>query len=238
MEEIAGGAASPAIAASAGRWCILRTSGAQTLPLADYLVRVGIEAWTPRRTFRRVLQAGKKGERKIDVPAPILPTFVFARAAHLVALAKLAADSTFPHPAFSIFRHLDRHGQGRHPLVADGSVQGLRDAEAAAADTLRLQLEADTHEAAEAIRRAALKTERERVKAARMDEAERRRVLRAERGDFAPGQQVTVDDVPAFTGVTGVVESTDGRTAVVAFGGGLTIKIEAWQLAHDPVQGP
>jgi len=223
--------------AQASRWCILRTSGGQTLPLADYLVKVGIEAWTPRRTFRRTLQAGKKGERKVDVPAPILPTFVFARAAHLVALAKLAADETFPHPAFSIFRDVDRHGQGRHPLVGDASVQGLREAEAAATEAQRLQLEADTREEAEAIRVAALRTERERLKAARMAEAERRKALRAERRDFDPGQRVTVEEMPALAGMSGIVKRSKGRSAIVAFGGLLTMEIEAWQLAYDKVQG-
>ncbi|KQO13266.1 hypothetical protein [Sphingomonas sp. Leaf242] len=213
------------------RWCILRTSGGRTLALADSLTKAGIEAWSPRKTLKRV-KAGVKprldGTRPlIEVDAAILPTFVFARARDLPLLVRVACANITPHPPFSIFRH-----GGRYPEIADASVLGLQDAEREAAAAIAAIRAAETREEAERIRRAAMKTERERIHAMRISEAERRKALRDERGDFDAGQKVQVEDVPAFTGMTGVVESSDGRSAVVVFGGMLVIAVEAWQLAR------
>ena len=217
------------------RWCILRTGGPRTIALAHSLTEAGIDAWTPKRTYKRV-KPGKvrddQGRRiTVEMDAPILPTFVFAREIHLSLLARLANDPASAHPAFSVFRY-----GGRYPLVSDAEVIGLQEAEAEALEAIQAQRDAETREEAERIRIAALRTEQARMKARRMAEAERRKALRAERRDFRPGQGVKVDDEPALTGVTGVVVSSDGRTALVDFGGFLTMKIEAWRLAHDLVQ--
>jgi hypothetical protein len=213
------------------RWCILRTSGGRTLALADSLTKAGFEAWSPRKTLKRI-KAGVKprldGTRPtIEVDAAILPTFVFARAKDLSVLAQVACADITPHPPFSIFRY-----GGRYPVIADASVIGLQDAERDATAVIEAIRAAETREEAERIRKAALKTERERIRAMRISEAERRKALRNERGTFDAGQHVTVEDMPSFTGVTGVVESSDGRSAVVVFGGMLVVTVEAWQLAR------
>lgn len=216
-------------------WCILRTSGGRTLALAASLNAAGLEAWTPVRTFKRQKQGSRlrlDGRRiTVEIDAPILPTFVFARAAHLLDLEAAASDPTNEHPPFSVFHHA-----GRIPLVADREVAGLQEAERAAAASIREQRYAETREEADRIRIAALKTERARMRALRAAEAEQRNMLRAERRDFAEGERVRVDDAPAMLGMSGVVISSDGRTAMVCFGGLLTMKIEAWQLSRDSVQ--
>lgn len=198
-------------------------SGPRTLRVADALAADGFEIWTPRRTYKRV-KPGKhaKGQKlTIEVEAPILPTFVFAREMHLDALVGIANDSTSTLPAFSVFQH-----GGRHPLVADREVAGLKQAEQDAVVAIQQVRDADTREEAARIRAMALKTEQARRKA-----------LRAQYRDFRAGQEVTVDDMPALTGMTGVVESTDGRSAMVVFGGALSMKIEAWRLVRHAVQG-
>lgn len=99
-------------------WCILRMAGRSTLRLADGLASAGFEVWTPVETIRR------RVPRKNDVqaiPAPIMPTFIFARAAQLPGLFACAADPMSPLPSFSVFRYRDRI-----PLVCDGELQALR----------------------------------------------------------------------------------------------------------------
>jgi hypothetical protein len=213
------------------RWGMLRTSAARTLVLADSLTRAGFEAWSPRKTLKRVKPGVKPrsdGTRPtIEVDAPILPSWVFVRAKDLEVLARVACAEISPHPDFSLFR--DR---GRWPNISAASVAGLQEAERAAAETIAAIRAAKTREEAERIRKKAMKTERERIRAMRISEAERRKALRDERGDFRAGQAVSVEEMPAFTGVTGVVESSDGRTAVVVFGGMLVVTVEAWQLAR------
>ena len=92
-------------------WCILRTSGRNTLRLATSLRLAGIDAWTPR------LRAND------DKPAPLMPSFVFARQAYLRRLLEMAAT-----PGklmdFSVFHHRDMI-----PLVKDGELERLRQAE-------------------------------------------------------------------------------------------------------------
>lgn len=100
------------------RWCILRTSGARTIPLAKSLAEAGIEAWTPiQMTSRRRPRSKVRVERE----APIAPTFVFARACHVGELARLRALPSSPHPSFSIFSHA-----GRIPLVSEKDMTGMR----------------------------------------------------------------------------------------------------------------
>lgn len=100
------------------RWCILRTSGGRTLPLANSLLGAGFDVWTPVQTLTK--RRGRTRER-IAYDAPIMPTFVFARAYQLVDLARIAAQPSSSHPDFSIFRHL-----GRVPLILDAEVAEAR----------------------------------------------------------------------------------------------------------------
>ena len=105
-----------------GNWCILRMSGARTLPVMRSLIAAGIEAWTPVETVKVRRSRGKTGREERE--GAMLPTFVFAAAEHLPALAAAIRDPRSPHPAFSIFRHL-----GRVPLVSDRGIEALRMAE-------------------------------------------------------------------------------------------------------------
>lgn len=104
-----------------GRWCIIRTSPGKTLALADSLAGAGFDVWTPRQVQTRTRP---RSTIKVEREMPIAPTFVFARASHIVELSALRAEATLQHPAFSIFRHA-----GRVPLIADAEVVGLRRAE-------------------------------------------------------------------------------------------------------------
>ena len=201
-------------------WCILRTSGGRTLNLARSLAEAGFDVWTPTRTIKR--PHGKpdaKGRRAtIEIDLPILPTFVFARVGGLSNLAHIAGDPAHQHPPFSIFSHA-----GRIPLIGNTSVSGLQEEERLAAKHIGALRDAETREEQRRIRVAALRTKRERERA-----------LRAERHEFAVGTQVSVTDQPSLAGMTGVIARSDGRSAVVAFGGSLTMTIEAWRLSpHD-----
>jgi len=207
--------------ASAGsnlRWCILRTSGARTLALAESLANAGIDAWTPAATASRLVRRGAtmvKAERT----AAILPTFVFVRSPHLPALADILADPWHRHPAFSLFRY-----QGRYPLVGEASIASLRAAEQEAIEALQLERDAADREQRRLERIANLRTEQARRKA-----------LRQVRREFLDGARVEVAEMTPLAGLTGVVQSSDGRTAIVDFGGALVMKIEAWRLSPRDV---
>lgn len=103
------------------KWCILRTSGPRTLPLWRSLVEAGYDAWTPVTMVQK--RKGRSRER-IDIDAPIMPTFVFARAQHVPDLVAAASSPINPHPAFSLFRY-----GGRIPILADREIEALRTAE-------------------------------------------------------------------------------------------------------------
>jgi hypothetical protein len=107
-----------------GKWCILRTNGARTLALAASLNGAGIEAWTPQVMKRRKHLGKRVAPAHVERPAPLLPTFVFARAEHLEVLKVCAKALSNPHPAFSVFRY-----NGRFPAVSDQTIEGLRTAE-------------------------------------------------------------------------------------------------------------
>lgn len=99
-------------------WIVLRTSGRSTLALAKSLSDDGFEVWTPVRTQTiRVPRMNVKREIRL----PMLPSFVFARARHLVDLLHLAQSLTTAHRAFSVF-----HYQDRIPMIADQHLQPLR----------------------------------------------------------------------------------------------------------------
>jgi hypothetical protein len=106
-------------------WCILRTSGRYTLPLAASLRKAGFEAWTPSYVQQRRLPRAKA---RAERPMPLLPTFVFAKARHVPDLVLLADDPTKDHEGFSVFRYL-----GRIPLIADVELEALRTEENRAA---------------------------------------------------------------------------------------------------------
>lgn len=109
--------------AAGARWCILRTHGGRTLPLARSLADAGICAWTPVEHIRRRIPRSKEKEREFR-PVPYLPTYVFAPAADLGELRRLEAAEESGHPAFSIFRHC-----GASVLVPDAEVAALRQRE-------------------------------------------------------------------------------------------------------------
>ncbi|WP_029623282.1 hypothetical protein [Sphingomonas elodea] len=211
---------------TAGTWCILRTSGGRTVPLARSLTAAGFEVWTPVRTIRRPAPGqGRRlvmGQRRklIDVDLAILPGFVFARADQLHDLVRAAGAELSPHPAFSVF-----HQAGRVPLVRDASITGLRAAEDGARELRRAELEAETREEARRARAERMRTE-----------SNRRKALRRVSKDLPSRTEVMVEGMQAFDGLVGIVVEGRGSTAIVEFGGSLRIEIEAWQLTPTLLQ--
>lgn len=193
------------------RWCILRTGGARTLALATSLSAAGIDAWSP--TALSYVAATKRHAAGHRV-APIVPTFVFARASHLDDLFRIHALPVSPHAGFGILQMA-----GRVPLIGDRSLAALRDEEARADRMYQAQLGAADAEESRRRRADALRTEKARRKA-----------LRAEVKVMDAGASVTVSDAPALAGMVGTIMSGNGRSYVVAFGGVIQWTIEAWQL--------
>ena len=105
-------------------WCILRTSGSRTLKLAAALNAVQIEAWTPTVMVSRLPRGARLGTPKVEQAAPLIPTFVFARACHLPDLLGMLADPMPPAVPFNVLRY-----GGRIPLVAEAGLSALRAAE-------------------------------------------------------------------------------------------------------------
>lgn len=99
-------------------WIILRTSGPRTLKLAASLLVAGIEAWTPAHMVR---SRNVRAKNRRVTAAPIMPTFVFVRQCHRADLAQVLAMPMNPHPAFSIFRHIEGI-----PVIADHTLTSLR----------------------------------------------------------------------------------------------------------------
>lgn len=128
-ENVAAPAAIPARVASADDWCILRTSGARTLPLASSLSAAGFDVWTPAETTSR---RQPRSKTRVEREGPIMPTFVFARADRLEDLLQLLGQPLNPHPPFSVFRH-----GGRIPIIHDVEIGNLRDHEERARDRVR-----------------------------------------------------------------------------------------------------
>lgn len=115
-----------------GDWCILRTAGRTTLSLAASLAEDGFEVWTPVETVTK--RVPRMNARR-TIRQAILPTYVFARAAHLVDLLQLAAMPVKPRrgkgllqPAHGAFTVL--HAFGKIPMVADRHFAELRNLEA------------------------------------------------------------------------------------------------------------
>lgn len=208
------------------RWCILRTSGGRTLALADTLIAAGIEAWTPRRTIKRPAPGNRRryvmGQRRvmIEVSLPIIPGFVFARADMLDDIIRASAMPYGPHPSFSLLMVGDRV-----PLVGERQVAGLRTAEELATAAIVSEREEETRDQERRARAARLGTERAQRKA-----------LRQERKAFRTGDKVIVEDMAALVGVIGTIVEGRGTSAVIHFGGSLTMEVEAWRVRAVNVQ--
>ena len=99
-------------------WCILRTGASRTLPLVASLQAAGFDVWSPVQTLTR--SRGRARER-VEYAAPIMPTFVFARADRRDDLARLAALPFSGHPGFSVFRYL-----GAIPTISDAEIAEAR----------------------------------------------------------------------------------------------------------------
>ncbi len=211
---------------TAGTWCILRTSGGRTVPLARSLAAVGFEVWTPVRTIRRPAPGQGRclvmGQRRklVDFDVPILPGFVFARSPQIDDLVRASVAEPKRHPSFSIF-----HRAGRVPLVRDASIAGLRTAEEGAAVEHAEQLAAEAHEAERLARAEQLRTAKEKRKA-----------LRKEVKDLSAGSEVNVTNMAAFEGLIGRIVEARGASALVDFGGMFPVAIEAWQLVPTLTQ--
>ncbi|MBI0530345.1 hypothetical protein D9602_03090 [Sphingomonas sp. TX0522] len=223
-QRIEGQAGAEVVAAE--RWCILRTSTSRTLPLAEALLAIGIDAWSPRRTVKRPAPGRARryvmGQRRImvEVTVPILPGIVFVDARRLHDAISVSLIPFGPLPEFSIMQVA-----GRAPEIGAAAIRGLLDAEAEATVGIIAEREADSRDA----------ERRERAERMRR-ERERRKALRRERKAFNPGAEVEVTDMPALAGMTGVIVESKGATAKVHFGGPLTITVEAWQIIPTEVQ--
>jgi transcription antitermination factor NusG len=207
-------------------WYILRTSNGRTVRLAASLSARNIEAWTPVRVVKRPAPGQRRrlvmGQRRkmIEMETPILPGFVFVRARHLDELAHIASLPFSEHPEFSVFQR-----GGRAPVVSERSIDGLREAEAAAAADIAARRAADSADEVRRIRSEQMRRERDRRKA-----------MRREWKSFEPGAEVLVEN-PAFDGLTGRIVSSNGATAMVDFGGALVMKVEAWQVIPAALSG-
>lgn len=187
----------------ARRWCILRTAGARTLPLAASLNAAGFDAWTPQLTIRR---RRPRSKAMVELQAAILPTFVFLRSDRLDDLRRLAMRPGSALVQFSVLSHA-----GRVPLITDAQMATLRDEEDRAAAA---------HQVVK---------DREQRLAERSERQRKRATLRASAPSYAPGDQVRVLQ-PAFAGMTGFVERGVGKAVVVNLGGSISVTIEAWLL--------
>lgn len=102
-------------------WCVLRTSGRHTLRLAKSLSDAGLKVWTPIE--ERMIRIPRANVRR-PIVLPIMPSYVFARACHIVDLIQIIESKKrmeSDHPDFSLFRLADRI-----PIIADELLNGLR----------------------------------------------------------------------------------------------------------------
>jgi transcription antitermination factor NusG len=111
---------------SAQDWFILRCAGRSTLPLAKTLAEDGFEVWTPVRT--QTIRVPRMNVRR-EVKLPLLPSFVFARAEHMVDLIALEKRPG-RHHEFTVFRMLPRYFSWlyapRLPTIRDKDLEPLR----------------------------------------------------------------------------------------------------------------
>jgi hypothetical protein len=101
-------------------WCILRTSSRHTIPLSERLAEDGFEVWTPIET--RTIRVPRQNVKR-EIRLPIMPSYVFARAHHLIDLIQ-RADLPIA-PTFSVM-----HAFGDQiPLVREQHLTKLRELE-------------------------------------------------------------------------------------------------------------
>ena len=185
------------------RWCIQRTAGPRTLPLAASLIAAGFDAWAPQMTIRR---RRPRSKTMTELQAAILPTFVFLSANGLDDLRRLVAMSPAAVPPFSVMSHA-----GRVPLISEWQMSALRAEEERAATAHKMIVDREA--------RLAERNERQRQRA----------ILRASAPTFEAGAKVRVTQ-PAFAGMTGIVERGQGTAAIVNLGGSISITSGAWIL--------
>lgn len=111
-------------------WCILRTSSRHTIPLSESLAEDGFEVWTPIET--RQIRIPRKNVKR-EIRLPIMPSYVFAQAHHLIDLLQLAdmpvkPRRTFGKPAHAGFSVMHAFGD-QIPLVRDQHLTKLRELE-------------------------------------------------------------------------------------------------------------
>ena len=99
-------------------WCVLRTTSASTIPLLKSLTALGMEVWTPVHVQKRQMPRTKA---KVTREVAMMPTYLFARVAHLHDLVQLAVLPVKDHRDFRIFQHMNRY-----PLVSDAGLAALR----------------------------------------------------------------------------------------------------------------
>jgi transcription antitermination factor NusG len=183
------------------RWCILRCSNVKTLELAASLTEAGFEAWSPVETVQPPAKGGGKPERVLEA---LMPSYVFARASHIIELAELVRSPSLQfrvwdpesrrmvtrgHPTFRFMRKLD----GEIATTPDRTLNALR-------------------------------------------LVERKRKPRGKVKPVAIGATVRLDE-GGFAGLTGTVESIEGKFALVAFPGlPMAVKIAMWMLQEQEEQ--
>jgi transcription antitermination factor NusG len=111
-------------------WIILRTCGRHTLRLAETLSEDGYEAWTPIET--RAIRIPRANVRR-TAKLPIMPSYVFAKAEHIIDLIQLSAMKPKPRRLSNQPAHADftvMHFHDRIPIIAEHHLQSLRTIEA------------------------------------------------------------------------------------------------------------
>ncbi len=107
-------------------WCILRTSGRTTLRLAETLAEDGFDVWTPIEN--RTIRVPRKNVRR-PITLPLMPSYVFARAHHLVDLLQMAAMGFKPRRKANQPAHVDftvMHYNDRIPVIGEAQLHSLR----------------------------------------------------------------------------------------------------------------
>lgn len=99
-------------------WLILRMAASRTVAVTASLKEAGFEVWTP---MEKMSQRRPRSRAVVAKKVPMMPTYCFARARHLVDLAAEIVDPMSRHPQFSIFQH-----GGHVVFVADAHLDPLR----------------------------------------------------------------------------------------------------------------
>lgn len=109
-------------------WIILRCSSSQTLRLAETLAEAGYGVWTPATTAQ--VKRARRQQKREDVPAPMMPTFVFAQAQHLHALLELSRSPSLLSRSWDpVLRRMITKGHAPFRVFGNGSSRPIRDRE-------------------------------------------------------------------------------------------------------------